>query len=136
MRIYTSGVFDLFHYGHVRLLKTCKKLNPNVHLIVGIHNDKDVTDYKRAPILTQQERYLSVLESGLADEIIIYAPLQETKKFYKIHNIELVVHAHSPEENTFYKNLFYKDAHELGIFKRIDYSQGISTTDIINRILK
>ena len=104
MRIYTSGVFDLFHYGHVRLLKTCKKLNPNVHLIVGIHNDKDVTDYKRAPILTQQERYLSVLESGLADEIIIYAPLQETKKFYKIHNIELVVHAHSPEENTFYKN--------------------------------
>ena len=134
MRVYASAVFDLFHYGHVRFLKKCKTLHPNVHLIIGLHNDKDTEKYKRKPIMTQDERYISLLESNLVDEIIQNAPIYETKEFYKIHNIELVVHAHSPEENKFYRDTCCKHAHEMGIFKRLDYQSGISTTELINRI--
>ena len=136
MRVYISGVFDLFHFGHIRFLKKCKNLYPTAHLIIGIHNDKDTKEYKRKPIMTQEERHISILESGLADEIILNAPILETKEFYQLHKIDLVVHAHSHEEDKFYQTKCYKDAYEMGIFRRIDYQSGISTTELINRILK
>ena len=134
MRIYVSGVFDLFHYGHIRLLKKCKILSSDVHLIVGIHNDRDSTSYKRKPIMNEEERYLSVKESNLADVIIYNAPIKEMEEFYNLYNIELVVHAHSPSEDEYYQKLCYNAAHKLGIFKRLDYTKGISTTELINRI--
>ena len=134
MRIYASAVFDLFHYGHVHFLKKCKTLHSNVHLIIGLHNDKDTEQYKRKPIMTQEERHISLLESNLADEIILNAPILDTKEFYKLYKIDLVVHAHSPEENKFYRDTCCKHAHEMGIFKRLDYQSGISTTELINRI--
>ena len=40
-RILISGVFDLFHYGHMILLKKCRELYPNDILIVGIHTDEE-----------------------------------------------------------------------------------------------
>ena len=134
MRVYASAVFDLFHYGHIRFLKKCKNLYPNATLVIGLHNDKDTEKYKRKPIMSQTERYISLLESNLADEIIINAPTKETKEFYKLHKIDLVIHAHSPQEDKFYRDTLYNAAYEMGIFKRIDYQLGISTTELINRI--
>lgn len=135
MIIYVSGVFDLFHYGHMILLKKCKKLYKNCYLVVGVHSDEDCIPYKRKPVLTMKERIKYIEEFGIADKIIDNAPLIETADFYKKHSIEKVIHAHSKEENEKYSK-YYKDAIKLKIFERIDYTSTISTTDIINRIKK
>lgn len=39
-----SGAFDLFHMGHMELLKKAKALG--TYLIVGVHDDKIVNEFK------------------------------------------------------------------------------------------
>ena len=68
--VITYGTFDLFHYGHRRLLERAKALGD--YLIVGVTADD--FDLARGKINVQQslmERMESVRASGLADEIIV-----------------------------------------------------------------
>lgn len=57
---YTDGTFDLFHYGHINFLKEAKNLCD--YLIVGVNNDKIVSNYKKNPIMSSKER-LAVIQS-------------------------------------------------------------------------
>ena len=52
-------VADLYHYGHMNWLEQIYlKLikNTNNKFVVGVHNDETVCTYKRAPIMTMEER--------------------------------------------------------------------------------
>ncbi|MBQ1298667.1 Gfo/Idh/MocA family oxidoreductase [Candidatus Saccharibacteria bacterium] len=69
-KVITYGSFDLFHFGHQRLLERAKKLGD--YLIVGITSDD--YDRVRGKINVAQslgERIASVKATGLADMIII-----------------------------------------------------------------
>lgn len=55
MIVYTGGTFDLFHAGHVDLLRRCSLLAEQV--VVSLNTDEFVAQYKgRAPINTYEER--------------------------------------------------------------------------------
>ena len=132
MRIYIDMVADLFHIGHLNLFKTIKKNEDNI-LIVGIHNDKDVESYKRIPIIPFHDRIEIIKSCRYVDHVIGNAPLYITKEYIALHDIDMVMHAHSPHD-TEYDNM-YKVPIEMGIFKRLEYTQGISTTQIIDKII-
>lgn len=69
-KVITYGSFDLFHFGHQRLLERAKALGD--YLIVGVTSDD--YDRTRGKINASQsiaERIASVKATGLADEIII-----------------------------------------------------------------
>jgi cytidyltransferase-like protein len=57
---YTCGVFDLFHIGHLNLLKRIKDNFDKV--IVGVHNDQDVMSYKNKPTIPYSDR-LEIIKS-------------------------------------------------------------------------
>lgn len=70
IKVITYGTYDLFHYGHQRLLERAKELGD--YLIVGVTTDD--FDKKRGKINVHQslmERIESVRATGLADEIIV-----------------------------------------------------------------
>ena len=133
MIVYVDGVFDLTHNGHFKLYKKARALGDTLY--VGVLSDNECKNYKRRPILTAEERRLNILNSQYVDKVIINVPNIVTQEFIKEHNIDIVAHAHSLEEDDIY-DYQYKAAKELGIFRRLDYTDGISTTDIINRVLE
>lgn len=137
-RVYTDMVADLFHWGHVNLLQRAKEIanqksNNQGILVVGIHDDQDVAKYKRIPIMNLDERTKVVKACRYVDEVVEKAPLEVTPEFITANNIDLVVHAHREEENEKY-DFMYRYAKQLNKFERIEYTEDISTTDIIDRL--
>ena len=69
-KVITYGTYDLFHYGHQRLLERAKALGD--YLIVGV--TADGFDRARGKINVQQslmERMEAVKATGIADEVIV-----------------------------------------------------------------
>lgn len=58
---YTCGVFDMLHPGHLNLLERCKAMCD--YLIVGVCDDKYVTEIKKkAPVYNENDR-VRILEA-------------------------------------------------------------------------
>ncbi len=130
IRVYADMVADLFHHGHVLFLQRARALGD--YLIVGIHADDVVTSYKRRPILTMEERVKAVSGCRYVDEVIPNAPLVVDRAWIGRHRIDLVVHADDFDEDEL--DRLYRAPREMGIFRTVPYTHGISTTEIIDRI--
>jgi len=132
VRIYASMVADLFHYGHVAFLKQARALG--THLIVGLISDDVATAYKRKPILSQEERAKVMAGCKYVNEIVLNAPLAPTREFLELHNIDFVIHGDDFTEEKLYT--YFADPMALDMMRITSYTQGISTSDIIERIKK
>jgi len=68
-RIYTSGCFDLFHYGHLNILEKSKELCDQ--LIVGVSTDELIFNSKgKKPVIPYSERAKIVSSIKYVDEVI------------------------------------------------------------------
>ncbi len=66
---FTAGVFDLFHIGHLNILKNSKALCDK--LIVGVSTDELVWKYKKKnPIIPFEERMEIVRNISFVDAVI------------------------------------------------------------------
>ncbi len=130
-RVYADVVGDLFHMGHVSLLKQASELGDV--LIVGVHSDEAVATYKRRPVLTMEERMAVIASCRYVDQIIPDAPLVIRQEFLKEHRIDLVVHGDDLSEDNDLQG-FYAEPRRLGILRIVPYTPTISTSAIIARI--
>ena len=128
--IYVDMVADLFHSGHVNFLKQVSLLGKT--LIVGLNSDKDCAIYKRTPIISLRDRHIVMESCRYVQKVIAPCPLIITEQFLKEHKIDLVVHAHDPDDTNY--DFMYSIPQKLGKFKRINRTPGLSTTDIIDTI--
>lgn len=72
---FTCSCFDLFHAGHIMMLKEAKSICD--HLIVGLQTDPTIDrPEKNKPIQSIFERYAQ-LEACKFDEIVVYATEKE-----------------------------------------------------------
>jgi cytidyltransferase-like protein len=129
-RVYADMVGDLFHYGHVRFLERASTLGDM--LVVGIHSDETVRAYKRVPVMTMKERIQVIAACRFVDEVIPDAPLVVTREWIDEHQLDLVVHGDDLDEEML--GTMYGDPRDLGILEIIPYANGISTTEIMDRV--
>ena len=131
IRVYCDVVGDLFHTGHLNLFRQAREHGS--FLIVGVHSDKSVESYKRKPIYSENERYSLISNCKLVDQIIEDAPLTISKEFILDNNIDVVVHGN--DKNPQFK-IQHKVPLDMGIMRYVEYTKGISTSEIIDRIKK
>ena len=130
--VFTNGVFDILHPGHVRYLKAARALGDK--LIVGINSDRSARALGKAPdrpINPQNERAEVLRALACVDEVVIFdedTPHEIIKKLQP----DILVKGADWGENA----IVGRDIVEArgGKVVRIPLAEGYSTTKIIERI--
>lgn len=122
--VFTTGTFDMFHYGHLQLLKRAKQ-NDNF-VIVGLNSDELIA-YKK-PMQTYEQRR-EILESiRFVDAVVPINNQNDKYNYIKSLGIDEFVigsdYANNPDLNTIA---------ELCSIRVLQRTPGISTTEIKNK---
>ena len=87
---YTQGTFDMFHIGHLNLIKNAKRHCD--YLIVGVHDDDLVESYKnKRPIVPLNERVEIVRAIKYVDEVIVTKTLNKKEVWEKVRFNEIYI---------------------------------------------
>ncbi len=132
IRVYVDMVGDLFHAGHVEMLKRAKAQGD--YLIVGLDDDDYIEQYKRRPIITFDERRKVVEACKYVDEVRRATEYSISGEWILSNDIDLVIHGNDYSEEVMQAR--YGEVIALGRFLTLPYTPGISTTDIIQRVKK
>lgn len=80
---YTTGVFDLFHIGHLNILKEAKKRC--AYLIVGVSTDDVVLQYKnKIPLIPFRERMEIVRSIKYVDQVVAQDTMNKMKAWKQL----------------------------------------------------
>ena len=124
--VWTNGVFDILHIGHLKLLRHAHSLGDR--LIVGINSDASVKRLKGdlRPINNQETRKQLLLELGFIDEVLIFDEDTPLEIIEKVQPDLIVKGGDYTVETTVGHHLA-----DVEIFPTVD---GHSTSSIIKKI--
>ena len=88
-RVLTCGTFDLFHIGHVNMLKKAKR--EGNYLIVGISSDKCNKEKGKKSIINQKERMAIVEACKYVDKVFIEETLADKQLYVDKYDADLFV---------------------------------------------
>lgn len=136
IRVYADGVYDVYHFGHARALMQAKQAFPTeVYLMVGVSNDELTHKYKGFTVMTEDERYESLRHCRYVDEVVRDAPWTISPDFIELHKIDFVAHDDLPYKSAGADDI-YKEVKAMGKFVATQRTEGISTSDLIARVVK
>ncbi|MCB2195266.1 MAG: adenylyltransferase/cytidyltransferase family protein [Bacteroidetes bacterium] len=132
--VYVIGAFDLFHKGHVELLKRAKEIGEK--LIVAINSDRLISEYKRKPIYDENHRLQLVLACRYVDEAFII-DTYDNKSVIIEKKISAIVHGDDWPLESYLDQIrcngsFLKTNNVEMVL--LPYTSGVSTSDIITKI--
>lgn len=129
---YTTGVFDMFHIGHLNILRRAKEQCD--YLIVGVSTDELVESYKnKTPIIPFEHRAAIVEAIKYVDRVVPQTSMNKIDAWHKLH-FDLMFHG-SEWKGTDLYNEIEKSLAEVGA--RVIYlepTKGISSTILREKI--
>lgn len=88
--VITFGTFDVFHVGHVRVLKRAAELGDR--LVVGVSADAlNVAKKGRPPVFSQEERLEIVSSLKVVDEVFLEESLEKKRDYILEHGADVLV---------------------------------------------
>ncbi len=132
---FTTGVFDLFHVGHLILLERCKEMCD--YLIVGICGDDYVKDIKhKEPVYREEDRIRIVGALKCVDRCERISIEEVENKLLALEHFQFdVLFSGDDWKGSERYNLTEKQFAELGVsIEYLPYTKGISTSEIKNKI--
>lgn len=132
IRVWCDGCFDMMHWGHSNAIRQAKELGDI--LVVGVHSDAEIMRHKGPPVMNERERYLAVSACKWVDEIVENAPYVTHLDSLNRYNINFCVHGEDITTDEF-GNDTYGAVKSAGRYKQIKRSEGVSTTEIVGRMM-
>ena len=131
---YTTGVFDMFHIGHLNILKQAKEHCE--YLIVGVSTDELVRTYKnKTPIIPFEERKMIVEAIKYVDKVIPQTSMNKLNAWKEIH-FDVIFHGDDWKGSNLYNNI-EKELHKVGcdmVF--LPHTAGTSSTILTKALYK
>ncbi len=130
---YTDGTYDMFHVGHLNLIEAAKQYCE--YLIVAVHGDEVVKEYKTAsPVIREEDRRRIVAAIKGVDQAEI-TRFRDKKKLWELYHFD-VIFIGDDYKGTERWNHFEKELNEVGVdVIYLPYTQRISTTKIRQSII-
>jgi rfaE bifunctional protein nucleotidyltransferase chain/domain len=127
--VFTNGVYDLIHAGHVTLLEKAKRLGDV--LVVGINTDASVKRLKgrKRPIANQKERAHLLSALGAVDYVTFFGEDTPYQLIRRLKPDVLVKGGDYPWDQVVGRDLVEKVV-------RVPLVKGRSTSAMIQKILK
>lgn len=124
---FTCSCFDLFHAGHVMMLREAKEQCD--YLIVGLQTDPTIDrPQKNKPIQSITERYIQLDGCKYVDEIVLYATEKDLIDVLKTYLIDVRILG----QEYITKDFTGKELDMEYYFNRRDH--GFSTSELRERI--
>lgn len=135
MRIgYTTGVFDMFHVGHLNILRRAKEQCD--YLIVGVSTDELVKNYKnKTPIIPFEERKVILEAIKYVDKVV---PQENRDKYsaYKKYEFNVMFVGDDWKGNSLFEEV-EKKFKEVGVeVVYFPYTKGTSSTILKEKLEK
>ena len=131
---YTTGVFDLFHIGHLNILRRAKEQCD--FLIVGVSTDEVCKSYKnKIPTIPYEERKQIVEAIRYVDKVV---PQTTMDKFAAWENLKFdaMFHGSDWKGSSLYSD-YEKRFKEVGVdIVYLPHTDGVSSTMIKDKIEK
>ena len=139
IKVYTGGTFDLFHSGHVNLLKRCREIaSPDGIVIVSLNTDEFIEEYKgKPPICSYEEREHVLLNSKHVDKVVPNVGGVDSKIAIELAKPNYIVIGSDWAKRDYYKQMGFDqewlDERDIGLCY-VPYTREISTTAIKKRM--
>jgi glycerol-3-phosphate cytidylyltransferase len=136
MIVYTGGTFDLFHKGHVNLLKWCKSMGDKV--VVSLNTDEFILEYKgKAPIISYEDRARVLMSCKYVDEVVPNYGGTDSKISISLVMPDIIVIGSDWAKKDYYSQMGFDQEwlDKMGIgLCYVPYTWDTSTTKIKSRI--
>lgn len=123
---YTTGVFDMFHIGHLNILKRAKAMCD--YLIVGVSTDEVVQEYKhKSPVIPFEDRLAIVEAIKYVDKVIPQTTMDKMVAYKELH-FDALFHGSDWKDSTMYDEI-EKTFSAIGVdVVFLPHTDGISST--------
>lgn len=140
--VYSGGTFDLFHEGHIELLRACKRIAGDGKVIIALNTDEFIARFKHNPPIQSFRERKVVLEScRYVDRVVPNIGEEDSKKTIasvsEIDRVHIIAIGSDWAGRDYYGQMGFTkewlDENELDLIY-IDRRTGMSTTKIKDKL--
>ena len=134
---YTTGVFDMFHIGHLNILKNAKEHCD--YLIVGVSTDELVKSYKnKTPVIPFEERKRIVEAIKYVDEVVPQSTMDKMVAWDQFH-FDAIFHGDDWKGSSMYEeveNKLKKVGCDVVFLPHTEGTSSTLLTDVLHKMME
>lgn len=133
IRIYMAACLDIIHSGHFNCMRQSRALGDV--LVLGVISDEEILRCKGPPVMKQYERLAIAQACKWVDEAIDGVPYYVTVEILNRYNCDYVVHGDDVAIRKDTGKDAYEEVRNAGKLKIVKRTEGISTTEMVGKML-